>query len=179
MGGTYYPEGWYSWDGVKWVSDRNAIANAINQIILKDDLSDYNNLSGNPFLRENDVVRLKGDKCDTGLKGDKGDTGNQGIQGVKGDTGAPGIFPLTEIEIDFGIDPVSSKTFLIVDASVLATSKILSFTSPNPATGRIGNDWELDMPFMSASALAGIISLTISFNHLVVGKRKIYYQIIN
>lgn len=158
MGGTYYPEGWYSWDGVKWVSDRNAIANAINLIILKDDLSEYNNLSANPFLRENDVIRLKGDK---------------------GDTGASGIFPLTEIEIDFGINPISSKTFLIVDASVLVTSKILCFTSPNPATGRIGNDWELDMPFISALASAGNISLTIVFNHLVVGKRKIYYQIIN
>lgn len=158
MGGTYYPEGWYSWDGTKWISDRNAIANAINLIILKDDLSDYNNLSGNPFLRENDVIRLKGDK------GDKGDSG---------------IFPLTEIEIDFGIGPISSKTFFIIDPVVLATSKILSFTSPNPATGRIGNDWELDMPFMSALASEGYISLTIVFNHLVVGKRKIYYQIIN
>ncbi|TPG44380.1 beta strand repeat-containing protein [Flavobacterium pectinovorum] len=55
LGGTYYPEGWYSWDGVKWISDRNAIANAIHEIILKNDLSDYSNLSVNPFLRQNDL----------------------------------------------------------------------------------------------------------------------------
>lgn len=30
LGGTYYPAGWYIWTGSAWVSDRNAIANAIN-----------------------------------------------------------------------------------------------------------------------------------------------------
>lgn len=25
LGGTYYPSGWYVWDGVNWVSDRNAV----------------------------------------------------------------------------------------------------------------------------------------------------------
>lgn len=86
---------------------------------------------------------------------------------------------LTEIEIDFGTDPISSKTFTITDANVDNTQKILPTTSPNPATGRIGNDWEFDMPFMTALAQTGSILLTISFPHLVVGKRKIYYQIIN
>lgn len=89
-----------------------------------------------------------------------------------------GVF-LTEIEIDFGTEPISSKTFTITDTNVADVQKILPFTSPNPATGRIGNDWELDMPFMTAVAQTGSVLLTISFNHLVVGKRKIYYQIIN
>lgn len=86
---------------------------------------------------------------------------------------------LTEIEIDFGLDPISSKTFTITDTNVTDVQKVLPFTSPNPATGRIGNDWELDMPFMTAIAQTGSVLITISFNHLVVGKRKIYYQIIN
>lgn len=34
MGGTYYPAGWYVWDGVQWNSDRNAIANQLEQNIL-------------------------------------------------------------------------------------------------------------------------------------------------
>jgi len=29
LGGTYYPKGWYVWDGSVWVSDRNAIANQL------------------------------------------------------------------------------------------------------------------------------------------------------
>lgn len=46
------------WNGTNWVSDRNAIANAINEIVLKDDLSEYNNQSINPFVRQNDLVNL-------------------------------------------------------------------------------------------------------------------------
>jgi len=34
MGGTYYPAGWYVWDGTVWSSDRNAIANQLEQNIL-------------------------------------------------------------------------------------------------------------------------------------------------
>lgn len=29
LGGAYYPAGWYVWDGTVWVSDRNAIADAL------------------------------------------------------------------------------------------------------------------------------------------------------
>jgi hypothetical protein len=29
LGGTYYPQGWYIWDGSTWVSDRNNIANQL------------------------------------------------------------------------------------------------------------------------------------------------------
>ena len=34
LGGNYYPAGWYVWDGSVWVSDRNAIANEINNLLL-------------------------------------------------------------------------------------------------------------------------------------------------
>ncbi len=33
VGGTYYPAGFYLWDGNAWVSDRNAIANQLEQSI--------------------------------------------------------------------------------------------------------------------------------------------------
>ena len=32
--GTYYPSGWYVWDGTAWVSDRNAIANQLESTLL-------------------------------------------------------------------------------------------------------------------------------------------------
>lgn len=31
--GTYYPSGWYRWDGTNWVSDRNAIAEQLQLLI--------------------------------------------------------------------------------------------------------------------------------------------------
>lgn len=34
LGGTYYPKGFYLWDGTNWVSDRNAIANQLEQTII-------------------------------------------------------------------------------------------------------------------------------------------------
>lgn len=35
LGGTYYPKGWYVWNGTEWVSDRNAIANQLENNLLK------------------------------------------------------------------------------------------------------------------------------------------------
>jgi len=32
LGGTYYPEGWYVWNGTAWVSNRNDISNELNDI---------------------------------------------------------------------------------------------------------------------------------------------------
>lgn len=31
--GTYYPSGWYRWDGANWISDRNAIAEQLQLLI--------------------------------------------------------------------------------------------------------------------------------------------------
>ena len=39
LGGTYYPAGFYLWDGADWVSDRNAIAEALDGLIT--DTSDF------------------------------------------------------------------------------------------------------------------------------------------
>lgn len=33
IGGTYYPAGFYLWDGAEWVSDRNAIATELQNIL--------------------------------------------------------------------------------------------------------------------------------------------------
>ena len=34
IGGTYYPSGFYVWDGTNWVSDRNAIVNQLEQNVI-------------------------------------------------------------------------------------------------------------------------------------------------
>lgn len=90
-------------------------------------------------------------------------------------TGDSLLLGLVEIEIDFGAAPLSSKTFTITDAGVITTNKILIYTSPKPGTGRVGNDWEVEMPFFTAKAGVGNFLLSVVFPHLVVGKRNIYY----
>jgi hypothetical protein len=55
LGGTYYPQGWYIWDGSVWTSDRNSIVNQlqlnvdglggkanINHTHIKADITDFN-----------------------------------------------------------------------------------------------------------------------------------------
>ena len=32
LGGSYYPKGWYVWDGTDWVSDRNTTAAQLESI---------------------------------------------------------------------------------------------------------------------------------------------------
>jgi hypothetical protein len=96
----------------------------------------------------------------------------------KGTTWDGAEFIITEIEVDFGEEEFS-KTFTIVDALSTITSKILCFPSPNSGTNRVGNDWELEIPSLVAVAANGTFDLTVSFNDIVSGKRKIYYQIIN
>ena len=80
-----------------------------------------------------------------------------------------------EIEVDFGTTPVSSKKFNIIDPLVSATNTIIVTPSTNAATDRFGNDWEFDMPFFSAKSNNGNLDIYATFNHYVVGKRKIKY----
>jgi len=141
------------------------------------------------------IQGFKGDTGETGPKGDIGDTGpkgDQGIQGIKGDTGdtgpagadgtngtngTNGVLALTEVEVDFGINPVWSMTFTIADAEVWSFSKVIAFESGNVATGRVGIDAEWDSLMLSARGETGAVSLTaLAIPGPVVGKRKIYYQ---
>lgn len=92
-------------------------------------------------------------------------------------TGGGGSATTTEVEIDFGgIDtPITSWT--ITDASVSPTSKILVWPSPNPATGRIGNDWSVDQVTLSAESGTGILIVYAASPYRIIGPRKIYYQV--
>lgn len=91
-------------------------------------------------------------------------------------TGGGGL-SLTEIEVDMG-DKSSSKRFTIVDAAVTPANKILIFTSPNEATGRRGNDWEVDQAFFTALAGTGNFLLSIVSPFRMRGYRKLYYQVV-
>lgn len=93
-------------------------------------------------------------------------------------TGSGGSVSLTEVEIDFGTITVPITSWTITDALVSAPKKILVYLSPNPATGRVGNDWELDSGQFTALAGSGNFALSFVGQGKMVGKRKIYYQII-
>lgn len=91
LGGTYYPAGWYIWNGTDWVSDRNAIANQLEQNILQlsDNVADINQVESDLTAEEsariaadnalqssiidnsNDIVDLQNDVTD--LQNDKRD----------------------------------------------------------------------------------------------------------
>lgn len=91
--------------------------------------------------------------------------------------GAEGV-SLQTVEIDFGLTPTSSKKFTITAIGVTTENKIKVSTNPIPATDRVGNDWEVEMPFFSAVADTDQFFLNVVFPHWVVGKRNIDYQII-
>lgn len=85
---------------------------------------------------------------------------------------------LITIEVDFGTEPVTSKTFNIIDANIGLLNKVLTYTNSIPATDRVGNDWEVDMPFMTTVVASGSFNLSFVFQYPVVGNRTIDYQII-
>ena len=94
---------------------------------------------------------------------------------ISGGGGGGTTLSFLEIEVDFGTTPVSSKKFNIIDPLVSATNTIIVTPSTNAATDRFGNDWEFDMPFFSAKSNNGNLDIYATFNHYVVGKRKIKY----
>jgi hypothetical protein len=93
-------------------------------------------------------------------------------------TPSAGGVSITQVEIDFGSTPVSSKSFTITNGTITGSNKILVYPSPTPATGRVGNDFEADIVTMTGLAGTGSFTLTVVSPYLMVGKRNVYYQII-
>ena len=84
---------------------------------------------------------------------------------------------ITEVEIDFGTKPVTSKSFTVTDAAVSATSKISIVPSAKTATGRVNTD-DMEWDGLSLAAVAGTGSFTVyavANPGPVVGKRVINY----
>ena len=84
---------------------------------------------------------------------------------------------ITEVEIDFGTKPVTSKSFTVTDAAVSATSKITLVPSAKTATGRVNTD-DMEWDGLNLAAVAGTGSFTVyavANPGPVVGKRVINY----
>lgn len=114
-----------------------------------------------------------------GTEGPQGPPGLTGQDGPRGLTGPAGVTTATEVEVDFGTDPQWSKTFTISDGAVSEASMVLVYPSGNTATGRTGDDFAWDAIMLAAAPGSGIITVTaVATPGPVVGKRKIFYQVI-
>lgn len=91
---------------------------------------------------------------------------------------ASGSASWTEVEIDFGSDPVYDATFTITDALISGTSKVALLASGNAATGRTSDDWQWDSGSFAAKPASGSATCYAQFSPgPIVGKRKLIYQI--
>lgn len=79
VGGSYYPKGWYVWNGTDWVSDRNAIAAQFEQNIFtlnnKANVADLADVSFSNNYEDLD------NKPITGISGDSGNAATVGTDG--------------------------------------------------------------------------------------------------
>ena len=83
---------------------------------------------------------------------------------------------ISEVEIDFGLSPIRTKTFIVVDAKVTANSKIVIVQSGHAATGRQADENEMDPILFSGTPASG--QFTLIANALtgpVTGKYRVNY----
>ena len=89
---------------------------------------------------------VQGEQGIQGIQGVKGDVGEQGIQGIQGIQGVAGVNGLSGTsEIDFGETPINEKEFTIVDANIVATSKITASLAYEAPTGKDLDEIEMDI----------------------------------
>jgi hypothetical protein len=85
---------------------------------------------------------------------------------------------ITEIEIDFGATAVAELSFIISDASITITSKIVVLQSGRAATGRSADENELDIIRFVATPAAGSFQLSATcLSGRVSGKYKVNYLV--
>lgn len=84
----------------------------------------------------------------------------------------------TEVEVDFGTDPVFDASFLISDVAITGASKVAVVPSGKAATGRTADDWQWDTCSVAASPGSGSATCYVLFSPgPVVGPRKFQYQV--
>jgi hypothetical protein len=84
---------------------------------------------------------------------------------------------VTQIEIDFGTTPTRSKTFVITNAGITTTSKILLTQAGTAATGRQADENEMDPIIFAGIPSTGQFTLIASsLNGPVVGKYRVNYM---
>jgi len=84
----------------------------------------------------------------------------------------------TEVEIDFGSDPVYDAQFTITDAAITGTSKVQVLPCGKAATGRTADDWQWDGAAFAANPGSGSALCYVTFSPgPVVGPRKVQYSV--
>jgi len=84
----------------------------------------------------------------------------------------------TEVEIDFGTDPVYDAQFTITDAAITGTSKVQVLPCGKAATGRTADDWQWDGAAFAANPGSGSALCYVTFSPgPVVGPRKVQYSV--
>ncbi len=84
-------------------------------------------------------------------------TGNTGWQ--LSTAGASGSFTIAEVEIDFDVPAVASKTFVITDGSVSPSSKIMAVQSGKAAIERFADENDMDKIVFAANPGSGQFTL--------------------
>ncbi len=89
-----------------------------------------------------------------------------------------GSTTITELEVDFGTDPVRTKNFLVIDASVFSASSLLINQSGAAATGRQADENEMDPILFSGTPTIGqFILIANALTGPVVGKYRVNYAV--
>ena len=92
--------------------------------------------------------------------------------------GSTGGASWTEVEIDFGTDPVYEASFTITDAAITGASKMQVLPCGKAATGRTADDWQWDGAAFAANPGSGSAVCYATFSPgPIVGPRKVQYSV--
>ena len=92
--------------------------------------------------------------------------------------GSTGGASWTEVEIDFGTDPVYEASFTITDAAITGASKMQVLPCGKAATGRTADDWQWDGAAFAANPGSGSATCYATFSPgPIVGPRKVQYSV--
>lgn len=84
----------------------------------------------------------------------------------------------TEVEVDFGTDPVYEASFTITDGAITGTSKVQVLPCGKAATGRTPDDWQWDGATFAANPGSGSATCYAVFTPgPIVGPRKVQYSV--
>jgi len=86
----------------------------------------------------------------------------------------------TEVEIDFGADPVYDAAFTITDAAITSSAvQMVLVPCGKAAAGRTADDWQWDGGTFVANPGTGSATCYATFTPgPIVGKRKLQYQVV-
>lgn len=109
---------------------------------------------------------------------DDGESDAEPIFIVQNITGSGGGASWTEVEVDFGSDPVYEALFTITDGSINSSSKVQVLPCGKAAAGRTADDWQWDGATFAANPGSGAATCYAVFTPgPIVGRRKVQYSV--